>query len=824
VSAGPDGADPGPSAEQRAVIDAGPGALLVLAAVGSGKTTTLGRRIAAAVDQDLAPERAVALTFTNRAAAQLRESLGRALGPADAARVTLSTFHALCVRILRSAPEDVGLPGDFRVIDEDDAIELIEQLDPAGGAKAAFYALGRAASEAPLGACAAAAWHAGAIGELPWARAYASALAERGAIDFGGLVYLTRALLSAPGAALDRWRTAYDLVLVDEVQDTHLSEYEVIRVLAAQAQSLVLVGDLDQTIYTWRGSAPQALLAQVEADFGPLRRLRLTQSFRATRRVLAVAEALAATMEDRQSAMTAAAGADEGVTPELRAFPDVTAERAAVAAGLRRALDAGADPAGLAVLCRTHAAITALARACAEARVPTATAEQLRLYRRREVKDALALARLVVHRGDEAAARRVALHLVRGVGKGTLQRIVRAGRPLGLRLSDLLDDEAVAHGDPLWALQGDDLVVLDTETTGLNPEEDEVIEIGAVRLRGGRWSGDPADTLSLLIQNTVPVGASEAVHHLSDARLAADGAPAADALGALATFIGDLPIAGHNIGFDRRMLRAHAARLGLDLPLPVRLDTVDAARRLLPGLPDHRLGTLVAALGLSSPATHRALDDVRATVDLMQALAARARPQRAARAALIADEAPAFARLRATLGRWAAAAERPWALLRRIAQEALDPLLRAEPDFAARMSQLGELCARVKAADDGQGDPADALARVLEAVALSKESDALQGVPGVRILTMHQSKGLEFDEVWLPGLTEGGCPAWTALRAGDGAELEEELRLLYVAATRARRGLHLSWAAKDDQGRKQARSRFLAGPVQAGALRGDLGA
>ena len=130
MSAGPDGVDPGPSAEQRAVIDAGPGALLVLAAVGSGKTTTLGRRIAAAVDQGLAPERAVALTFTNRAAAQLRESLGRALGPADAARVTLSTFHALCVRILRSAPEDVGLPGDFRVIDDELAPQVsIERLE-----------------------------------------------------------------------------------------------------------------------------------------------------------------------------------------------------------------------------------------------------------------------------------------------------------------------------------------------------------------------------------------------------------------------------------------------------------------------------------------------------------------------------------------------------------------------------------------------------------------------------------------------------------------------------------------------------------------------
>ena len=803
-------AAPPPTPEQQAVIDDQEGTLVVLAAVGSGKTTTLGRRIARALAAGLRPERVLALTFTNRAAHHMRESLARVVAPEVARQVTLSTFHGLCAQILRTAPAEAGLPADFRIVDEDDAQELLADHFPEGGPRQAFFRLAEAASAAPLGSCRVDTWHSGALLAEPWAPAYAQALQDRGAVDFSGLVYLTRAVLGAPGEAQDLWRTRFDMVQVDEVQDTHLSEYEVLRVLASRSTSLCLVGDLDQTIYSWRGSAPQALLARLDADFPPVRTRALTRCFRATKRVLAVADALATGLDDRSSTVVAAAGRPEGERPVLRSYETAELERQGVATTAAGLLRAGVAPERIAVLVRTNKAIAQLSATFTSRGLPCTTVEQFKFFRRQEVKDTLALARLVVDRRDELAARRVAGRLVVGVGAKTVQRIVQQGRACGLRLSDLTDPATVAHGDPLWALAGQDVVVLDTETTGFDPLEDEIIELGAVRLRGGRWSGDPADTFSALLRNTRPVGASEAVHHISDARLRQQGQPPATVLADFAAFLGDLPIAGHNVAFDRKMIEGHSARLGQPLRLRVLVDTLDAARRLLPAGP-HKLGALLARLGITGVEnSHRALDDVKATVALLHALADRAQAGAPDRQALVAREAGAFGRLRTALDRWAGLGQRPHALIQTIAKEAMGPKLRRDPQRIARMARLSELVGRIRAMDRPALAPDLALAAVLEQLALSRDVDALEDKPGVRILTMHQSKGLEFDHVIVPGLHEGGLPSWWVARAEDEDALQEELRLLYVAVTRARQGLHLSWAAKGDRGHSQRPSRFLA--------------
>jgi DNA helicase-2/ATP-dependent DNA helicase PcrA len=806
---------PRPTAEQQAVIDHQDGTLVVLAAVGSGKTTTLGRRIARALQPPdlpdagtMRPERVLALTFTNRAARHMRDSLERVVDPELAGQVCLSTFHGLCARILRTAPEEAGLPSDFRILDEDDAQEILEELQPEGGARDAFYALAEAASQAPLGSCTTAAWHSGALLSTPWAAAYARSLQERGAVDFAGLVYLTRAVLTAPGAPQDRWRTAFDLVQVDEVQDTHMSEYEVLRVLASGARSLCLVGDLDQTIYSWRGSAPRELLDALDRDFPPVRTLSLTRCFRATRRVLAVANALASGLSERTAAAVAAESRPDGEVPVLMGHPTARHEREAVCAQAARLVASGVPAEELAVLVRTNKEISRLSEVFQARGLPCATVEQFGFFRRQEVKDALSLARLVHARHDEHHARRAASRLVQGVGRVTIQRIVSAGRDWGLRLSDLMDSRTVEHGDPLWVLQADEVIVLDTETTGLDPQVDEVIEVAAVRLRNGEWSGAPADTFSCLLRNTVPVGDSESTHKISDAQLQQAGRPPAEALQELRSFIGTAPIAGHNLPFDRRMLEAYGARIGVPLALTEQFDTLDCARRLIPRGP-HKLEALIERLGLQDVQnSHRALDDVKATVALASALRQLAQRHASQRRALIEKEAPAFARLRTALDRWRDLGERPHNLIRRIAQEALGPKMRRLRDHAARMANLTRLVNEVRAKDIPLFSPDLALEPVLDEVALNQGIDALEA-GRVRILTMHQSKGLEFDHVFVPGLHDGGLPAWWVLRSEDEDGIQEELRLLYVAATRARVGLHLSWAAKGDRGHDQRPSRFF---------------
>lgn len=769
--------------EQRAIATALDGTTLVLAAVGAGKTTTMTARIRHAVALGYDPARILALTFTNRAAQQMRTSLGD-----DARRVQLRTFHGLCAWILRSEAPAAGLPPDFWIYDEDDSAELARELgvhDPVR----ALYTFHADASAVAMGCARPDLWYKAAFTKLPWGPDYVAALAERGAVDFAGLVLLARAVLGCEPASRARWETRFDAVYVDEVQDTHLSEYEVVHALARLARSRAFVGDLDQSIYGWRGSRPERLVPRLEADLGPVRRFPLDENFRATRALLRFADRVASRFETRATNVRPHASLPEGEDPACAAFADEDAEHDAIARGCAAAIARGVPAERIAVLTRTNALVGSIVGPLARHGVPHITVERFRFFRRAEIKDALALLTLAVDPRAEGAARRVAHRLVPGVGSATLGSIVTDGSRAGLRVSDLLDPVAVRRGDPLWGLTLREFVVLDTETTGLDVATDEVVEIAAVRVRDGR----EVDRFAALLRPTRPVGGSVKVHGLTDERLAAEGIPAAVAFARLGVFVGDTPVAGHNLGFDLAMLKQNAL-------LPC-FDTLAVARRLL-AAPSYRLADLATALGLAATPSHRALDDVRATVALAGALAERAADGAATRVALMHRHAGAFEPLREAVARWRALEVTPGELLRTVIAE-FKLREHQEPD---RLRHLDELIERVeRLAEPGRRGPRAAQA-VLERVSLVREVDLLDEERGVRVITVHQAKGMEFDEVFVPGLVEGGFPSFMATREGN---VEEERRLFYVAITRARRRLHLSWARRNGKGWATRPSPFL---------------
>lgn len=785
--------------EQQAVVSAQQGTTLVLAAVGSGKTTTLSHRLARTLADGTPPERVLALTFTNRAAQHLRVALEARAGEA-AGGVAIHTFHALCARILRAESERVGLPPDFRVADEDDGAEILGELGvPRAGR--ALYDLHAEAAAVPQGAATLEMWATGSFSRSEWAAAYARVLGERGAVDFAGLVLLARALLTRDTTARSRWGKRYDAVLVDEVQDTHLSEYEVVHALSAGASSRCFVGDLDQTIYGWRGSSPEALLRHLERDLGPVHRLSLSASFRATQALLSFADGLAAHMVERATFCTPHPSVPAGRPPEVRRLQTADDEERVVASHAAKIIEDGVSAEQIAVLVRTNQQVGPLAHALAQQGVPHATVEQFRFFRRAEVKDALALAALVVDRSDEGAARRVARRLVQGVGPATIRRILREGRHCGLRLADLLDPVLVDAGDPLAGLDAPELIVLDTETTGLDPRVDEVVELAAVHLRGGEEVAE----FHALLRPTRSVGEAEAVHGLSDARLAAEGEDPADVLRRFAAFVGSTPVAGHNVSYDVAMLSAHAGRLGVALPLRVVADSLPLSRRIVAS-ERYSLGHLVTLLDLPVEPTHRAMDDVRATVALLDHLGAMARLEAGPRRMLLQAEAPRFARLRRALDGWANQGLRPAALVRTLTAQVLRHKYPGDPH---RLARLAELADRLDALDDPSLPPAHALAQALERAALVRDVDSLDQSPGVRIITIHQSKGLEFDHVVIPGLVEGVLPSWRALKGSTSGDLDEERRLLYVAVTRARQHALLTSHDIDHRGRSTPPSRML---------------
>jgi DNA helicase II / ATP-dependent DNA helicase PcrA len=299
-------------------------------------------------------------------------------------------------------------------------------------------------------------------------------------------------------------------------------------------------------------------------------------------------------------------------------------------------------------------------------------------------------------------------------------------------------------------------------------------------------------TLQALLKNTRALGASEHVHGISQARLDAEGRDPTQALTELRRFIGDTPVAGHNVGFDLAMLEAAGRRHGVDMHFVRAWDSLDVARRLVRA-DRYTLSHLVQHLGIPLTPTHRALDDVLATVALGERLARLAEGHAAERRAAMQRHAPRFQRLRQTLDRWATEALRPPALVQRIVGDALRHKYPSEP---RRLDHLAELVRRLQSFDDPSLPPSAALSKTLTRAALVRDVDQLDQANGVRVLTMHQSKGLEFDRVWLPSMVDGTLPSWQSLRDGSDEALDEERRVLYVAATRARTSLHLSWAAR----------------------------
>lgn len=806
-----------PNEEQRSVIEHGEGAAVVLAPAGTGKTRVMAARLARAIEGGLEPARALCVTFTNRAAAEMRIRVRETAGAA-ADRVGIRTFHGLCAFVLRREADAVGLARDFRIYDEEDSAELMRAL-LRGRRDDTVQQLLFDLAAAKSGAAAGDLSLAGAPAVYPrgiddHARAaidrYHRALRERDALDFADLVYLVRAAFRERPEVAERWRERFDWVQVDEVQDTHDSEYEIVSLLASRARNLVFFGDVDQTIYGWRGSRPDDVLGRFRREFAPVAEFDIAENHRATKALLRAADRFAATFADRRTRVTPRSDLPEGEPVRVEVAPDAAAE-AALVAEICGELTAGpgrADAGRIGILGRIHRRLVAVSRALADAGVPHVTVEAFEFFRRQEVKDALARLRLLRTPRDGGALHRVLLRPPIGVGTATRRRIATEGRACGLRLTDLARLRSHDAGEPfaplLGALAHGLVVVVDVETTGLDPTKDEIVEIAARRVGGER----DGEEFRRLVRPSRPVGDSESIHGYSDDLLAERGSAPEAALAELAAFLGtDAHLVGQNFAFDRAMLAAAAARAGVDLPDADFDDTIDLARRFA-DLDRYDLATLADAFGVETPPTHHAMDDVRCTAEVLRELEAPLAEGASERERLVAEEGGAFRPLAESLDRWRRRARevRPAELLAEVLEESgLRGHYAREP---RRSAHLDDLVRFLAANDLPDATPEEALSHVLTACSLARNVDHLAPDDDrIPVITVHQAKGLEFDTVILAGCTEDEFPGYFALRAGQE---EEERHLFYVALTRARRRLIATAHRRNDWNYPKAPSRFLA--------------
>jgi DNA helicase-2/ATP-dependent DNA helicase PcrA len=448
---------------QREAVLHGPGPLLVLAGAGSGKTRVLTHRIAYLIEYwEIDPSHILAVTFTNKAAGEMKDRVLRLLAEwgtttrsADTQSgqgiegLWIGTFHSVCARILRRIADRFDYPRAFTIYDADDTLQLLKTvMDQMQWSIAAVdpYGLRRRISDAKnrlLSPDEYAALHGGhvedAVAEAY--RRYQRMLAANKALDFDDLLMRTVVTLRDDERLLGSMRRRFRHVLVDEYQDTNHAQYQLVKLLTSEHRNVCVVGDDDQSIYGWRGADITNILS-FEDDFPETRSIRLEQNYRSTRTILEAAHAIVEKNRERKpkKLWTEREG---GELLRVWGAADAQSEAGWISRMVQALQRDGHAASDIAVLYRTNAQSRALEEGFRRRGIPYVIVGGTRFYERLEIKDAVAYLRILANPADDWSVTRVLGVPKRGVGPVTLAAMEAASQERGVTLSAILRDPAV---------------------------------------------------------------------------------------------------------------------------------------------------------------------------------------------------------------------------------------------------------------------------------------------------------------------------------------------------------------------------------------------
>jgi DNA helicase-2/ATP-dependent DNA helicase PcrA len=443
---------------QREAVEHFTGPMLVLAGAGSGKTRVITHRVVRLLERGVPAKAVVALTFTNKAAAEMRERIAGAVGSAQVARqLTISTFHSFGLGVLTRERSQLGSGGAFTIFDQGDQLgcikELLSRIDYGKRFDAAVIASrisnAKNAFLLPEELPEREGDDYDAITKMVYPR-YVAALRSFQAYDFDDLVCEVARVWQARPDVLARWRERYPFVLVDEYQDTNRAQLEVLRLLAGdERRNLCVVGDDDQAIYGWRGADVRNIL-DFEDHFPGARVVKLEQNYRSVKPVLDVANAVIARRTDakhRKVLFTERLGGDK-VQSVIAASPEAEAQW--VAMEIRKAVrDSGVPAREVAVLYRSNGQAKAIEEALREQLVPHRVVGGQQFFERKEVKDLLAYLKLAVNRSDEISLRRILNYPPRGIGDASVEKLAQTALARGWTLW-----QAIERVDSIDAVSG----------------------------------------------------------------------------------------------------------------------------------------------------------------------------------------------------------------------------------------------------------------------------------------------------------------------------------------------------------------------------------
>ena len=444
----------GLNAEQRDAVLKTEGPLLILAGAGSGKTRVIAHRIAYLVSEGFSdPDRILAVTFTNKAAAEMRSRVEALLGT-DCRSMWISTFHALCARLLRREAPHIGLSRDFVIYDSSDQLTLMKHvlreagLDGTLQPRVVLSRISHAKNRMEAAEGIPGAWSSRDEQVTKLFESYSKALREANALDFDDLLLKTVELFENSPSVRERYATKFRYVMVDEYQDTNRPQYLLVRHLASH-HNLCVVGDPDQSIYKWRGADLRNIL-DFEHDFPEVTTVRLERNYRSTQVILDAASAVISNNRNRKEKRLYTDRQGGAKIHYYRAGDDLD-EAEFVARSSRTALHD--DPENsVAILYRTNAQSRTIEDALRRAGTPYRIIGNVRFYERKEIKDALAYLKLILNPHDDVSFRRVVNVPARGIGKGVMEALEAIPLPAGEATSaPLLSDlDPRVRNDSLW--------------------------------------------------------------------------------------------------------------------------------------------------------------------------------------------------------------------------------------------------------------------------------------------------------------------------------------------------------------------------------------
>ena len=731
--------------------------LLILAGAGSGKTRVITTKIAWLIaEQGVRPESILAVTFTNKAAREMAER-AQALDE-RAARSSIRTFHSFGAWMLRRYAEWAGLSPNFTIYDDDDSVTLLMKALPQLNKQEAQRFI-RKISRAKDYCLLPDSPQLAAIDPAPEFaviyRAYQQRLRETGNADFGDLIMLPVQLLQEHTAIAQQLHRRFKVILVDEYQDSNSAQFQLLRELTGEDTYVCVVGDDDQSIYRFRGAEVQNILT-FDRQFPHTKIIRLVRNYRSYEPILRVADSVVSRNEGRLGKTLIAARGTGGQKPCLYYLPSQDAEAELCVQLIKKAVRAGGAYSDWAILYRTNAQSLNFETTFLHEKIPHKVVGTLKFYEREEIKDALALLALIANGRDEIAFRRMVNKPARGIGETTQNKLVAYARAAFASLSAHIDSPANA-GEAAEA---------GTSTFGSSPEQ---------------YSRSAQQEFTQLQHNSV---------HSQQPELSQLQEPAA------------LPLRQQSEDTPQQQPQQGAdyitVLLGAGAKLPISKKAGTALQEFLNTL--HSLRSLLAEYDSANTAD-AATFDTAVEAD--------------AQADTVQSDVPTGSTIdtgaseQAVTQKHGQQGERLAAfVLAVIEQTGLGVFHRNQDEVmgtqkTANLQELANTASLYPCSAAG-------LTSFLEHIELDRslaETDA--GADAVQLITMHNTKGLEFRNVIITGLENGIFP-----RNDESAEdVEEERRLMYVACTRAQDALYMtSCSARRMYGKLSYMepSRFLA--------------